>query len=36
MLDEILAILRKHESFNRYEIKREDVLSIPGLEIHSI
>lgn len=34
MLDEVLSILQKHESFKRYELKGEDVLSIPGLEIH--
>lgn len=34
ILDEILSVLQKHESFKRYELKGEDVLSIPGLEIH--
>lgn len=35
VLDEILSVLQKHEGFERYELKGEDVLSIPGLEIHS-
>lgn len=34
LFGEILAVLQKHEDFKRYELKGEDVLSIPGLEIH--
>lgn len=31
---EILAFLKKHPDFERYSLKQETVLSLPGLEIH--
>lgn len=34
VLDEILSVLQKYEGFERYELKEEKALSIPGLEIH--